>query len=205
MTTSTPRGTYHHGDLRRAMIAEAIRLIEAEGLEKVTLREVARRLGVSSGAPFRHVPSRMALLTLVAEEAMERLQAEIAAALEGVSAPLERFRATGHGFLRWAIRNPAHFQVISARGLIDFEGSGLRRANDVLRAMMADQLAEAAAQGMLGDAPEQVLITGRALAYGLARMHLDGQFPSWGLDPAAAEQVAIAAIDRYIDLVTVRP
>ena len=53
---------YHHGDLRRALLDATVQLIEEQGLEAVSVREVARRTGVSPGAPFRHFPSRTALL-----------------------------------------------------------------------------------------------------------------------------------------------
>ena len=58
---------YHQGDLRQALIAAAIGLTEEQGLEAVSVRALARRIGVSPGAPFRHFQSRTALLTAVAE------------------------------------------------------------------------------------------------------------------------------------------
>ena len=87
---------YHHGDLRRVLIDAALRLAQEGGLEAVSVREAARRAGVSPGAPFRHFPSRDALMTAVAEEAQRRFRAELEAALAPVPAddPLARFRAT---------------------------------------------------------------------------------------------------------------
>ena len=62
---------YHHGSLVEALIAATIDIIEARGVEHVSVREVARRAGVSSGAPFRHFATKTALLTAVGEQAME--------------------------------------------------------------------------------------------------------------------------------------
>src|SRR6202451_3555764 len=86
---------YHHGDLRRVLIEAALKLAEEGGPEAISVREAARRAGVSPGAPFRHFDSRAALMTAVAEEAQRRFRAEIDAALKEASAadPLERFRA----------------------------------------------------------------------------------------------------------------
>src|SRR3954454_4758668 len=100
---------YHHGDLRRVLIDAALQLVGEGGVAAVSVREAARRAGVSPGAPFRHFASRDALMTAVAEEAQRRFRAEIEAALADVPADdhLRRFRSFGLAYLRWAIRNPA--------------------------------------------------------------------------------------------------
>lgn len=192
---------YHHGDLRRALLDATVQLIEEQGLEAVSVREVARRTGVSPGAPFRHFPSRTALLTAVAEVAQERLVQAVQESLrnEAQTDPLQRFRAIGRGFLRWAFANPTHFQVISSRAVIEYERPSLRERNDGLRATMNALLTQAAANGALrpGEVNRHVL-AGRALVYGLARMHIDGQFPSWGVDGANALEESIAILDQFI-------
>src|SRR6201996_8080690 len=88
---------YHHGDLRRVLIDAALKLAEEGGPEAVSVREAARRAGVSPGAPFRHFESRSALMTAVAEEAQRRFRTGIEAALKDApaNAPLKRFRAFG--------------------------------------------------------------------------------------------------------------
>jgi AcrR family transcriptional regulator len=196
------RARYHHGRLRAAMIEATVALIEEVGPSQVTVREAARRAGVSSGAPFRHFPSRTALMTAVAEEAMRRFLAEIAAALAeaGDAAPLVRFRALGVAFLRWAVRNPTHFRVISDRSLIDFEGSiVLREANAALQGAMTALLTSAREAGELidGDLPD-LMLSARAQVYGLARMASDGQLPQWGVAADAAEARLTAAMDLYV-------
>ncbi|MFZ2156862.1 MAG: helix-turn-helix domain-containing protein, partial [Bradyrhizobium sp.] len=76
-----PPKPYHHGDLKRVLVEAALELAEAGGPEAVSVREAARRAGVSPGAPFRHFPSRDALMAAVAAEAQRRFRAEIDAAL----------------------------------------------------------------------------------------------------------------------------
>ena len=114
---------YHHGDLRRVLIDAALQLVGEGGAEAVSVREAARRAGVSPGAPFRHFPSRDALMQAVAEEAQRRFRAEIEAALAGAPAgdPLGRFRCLGLAYLRWAMRNPTHFEIISSRRFFDHD------------------------------------------------------------------------------------
>ena len=193
--------SYHHGDLRRALLDATVQLIEEQGLEAVSVREVARRTGVSPGAPFRHFQNRTALLTAVAEVAQERLVQAVGESLGDAEKanPLQKFRAIGIGFLRWAFTNPTHFQVISGRASIEFDRPTLRDSNDGLRATMNQLLSAAATEGLLrpGDVSRYVL-GGRALVYGLARMHTDGQFPSWGVDSADSLNESIAVLDQFI-------
>src|SRR5215813_1054506 len=102
------RTRYHHGNLRAALIEATERLIEESGPESVTVREAARRAGVSSGAPFRHFPNRTALMTAVAEQAMTRLLAEVDRALKRTAGadPVTRCAAFGEAYFRWVVRNP---------------------------------------------------------------------------------------------------
>src|SRR5438105_14870659 len=88
---------YHHGDLRRVLIDAALQLVGEGGADAVSVREAARRAGVSPGAPFRHFPSRDALMNAVAEEAQRRFRAESERALAEVPVgdPLARFRRLG--------------------------------------------------------------------------------------------------------------
>jgi len=194
---------YHHGDLRRVLIEAALTLVEQGGPDTVSVREAARRAGVSPGAPFRHFPSRAALLTAVAEEAQRRFRAEIETAIQAVPAgdPLARFRALGVAYLRWALRNPAHFEVISTARYFDHDAApDLRRDNAELIAMTEQALADAFAQGQLRAADLHLVQTaGRALVYGFARMNIDGHFPRWGVAADEAAQTAEAIVDLFIE------
>jgi AcrR family transcriptional regulator len=169
----------------------------------VSVREAARRAGVSPGAPFRHFPSRDALMNAVAEEAQRRFRAEIEAALAQAPSgdPLARFRCLGLAYLRWAIRNPTYFEVISSGRVFAHDKAGeLSRDNAELIGMTEAILADAASQGQLRSADlKRVQIAGRALVYGFARMNIDGHFPRWGVAEAEAERTAEAILDLFID------
>jgi AcrR family transcriptional regulator len=194
---------YHHGDLRRVLIDAALRLAEEGGAEQVSVREAARRAGVSPGAPFRHFETRDALMTAVAEEAQRRFRAEIETALAEAAAgdPLSGFRTLGLAYLRWAMRNPAHFEIISTARYFDHDGAAeLSRDNAELIAMTERLLAEAFAQGQLRSADlKTVQIAGRALVYGFARMNLDGHLPRWGVAEDDIGRTAEALLDLFID------
>jgi AcrR family transcriptional regulator len=197
-----PPKPYHHGDLRRVLIEAALGLVEEGGAESLSVREVARRAGVSPGAPFRHFQSRDALIAAVAGEAQRRFRAEIDAALSEAPAadPLARFRCFGLAYLRWAMRNPTHFEIISSARTFDHDrATELSRDNAELIGATERLLAEAFAQGQLRAAdPKNVQIAGRALVYGFARMNIDGHFPRWGIAEADAERTAEAVVDLFI-------
>ncbi|HLG83528.1 MAG TPA: TetR/AcrR family transcriptional regulator [Bradyrhizobium sp.] len=193
---------YHHGDLKRVLVDAALVLAAEGGPEEVSVREAARRAGVSPAAPFRHFESREALMSAVAEEAQRRFRAEIARAMEDAPAddPLARFRKLGLAYLRWAMRNPAHFAIISSRAHFDHDASvEVSRDNAELIALAGDLLAEAAAKGQLR--PLDLVtarIAARALVYGFARMHIDGHFPRWGVAEADVERTAEAVLDLFV-------
>ena len=199
---------YHHGNLRAALLEAAVHLAEEGGPENVSVREVAKRVGVSPGAPFRHFSSKTALMTAVAEDAMSRFRAEITVAVEAVADgdALGRYAAVGFAFLRWAVQNPTHFQIISTRSLIDWSSSqALQRDNEAIRALMEEALLTAQQDGLLrsGDLAE-AQIAGRALVYGLARMYIDGHFAQWGVEGERAEQTAQNALKFFIALMADR-
>jgi AcrR family transcriptional regulator len=103
---------YHHGDLRRALINAALRLVEEQGAAAVTLREVARMAGVSHQAPYRHFADRTALLGAVAEEGFLALYAEVVEKTRKVPDALSRLHAIGATYVLFAVAHRAHFRVM---------------------------------------------------------------------------------------------
>lgn len=108
-----PRDGYHHGDLRRALLDAARRVLAEAGPEGCSLREVARRAGVSHAAPYHHFSSREALLGALAAEgyqALDRAMAEAQAAAP--SDPAAQLVAVGMGYFLLAQRQPALFRLM---------------------------------------------------------------------------------------------
>ena len=98
---------YHHGNLREALLEQAERTLRERGVEALSLRELAREVGVSHGAPRRHFPDRQALLDALAEAGFERLGAELRAAADGAGEDFEpRLRATAAAYVRFATARP---------------------------------------------------------------------------------------------------
>jgi AcrR family transcriptional regulator len=99
--------TYHHGDLRAAVLAAAGKLIEDEGLASLSVREAARRAGVSHNAPYRHFPDREALLTALAADGIAALDK----VLNGKSG-----RELGEAYVRFALAHPQRFRLMFMKG-----------------------------------------------------------------------------------------
>ena len=99
--------TYHHGDLRAAVLEAAGRLIEKEGLASLSVREAARRAGVSHNAPYRHFPDREALLAALAADGFAALDK----VLNGKSG-----RELGETYVRFALEHPQRFRLMFMKG-----------------------------------------------------------------------------------------
>lgn len=125
------RVTYHHGDLRPALIAAALGLIREVGAEGFTLREVARRSGVSHTAPYRHFRDKEDLTAAIAEEGFGMLGKEMRAASEAGGTPRERLLRAGRSYVAFALRRPAHFRVMFGTDLDPKRHPDARKAADL--------------------------------------------------------------------------
>jgi AcrR family transcriptional regulator len=111
------------GDLPAELRAAAADVIEEQGLGAFSLREVARRAGVSHAAPGYHFGDTCGLLTSLAVEGFELLAAEMIESLRGVDDPVEQLTRIGKAYVRVAVARPAHFEVIFRGDVIDDEAT----------------------------------------------------------------------------------
>ncbi|MEU3834767.1 TetR/AcrR family transcriptional regulator [Streptomyces microflavus] len=178
-SSSEPERTYHHGDLRRAILSAALDAIAAEGPAALSLRDLARRAGVSHAAPAHHFKDRTGLLTAVAAEGY----ALFADALAGAPDLRER----GVAYVRFAATHPAHFQVMFQPNLYRADDPDLlsaqARATDALRAGVADL-----PPGGRGEDDRLAGVAAWSLAHGFATLLLSGNLADAleGRDPEEA-------------------
>ena len=111
-TTHDKPGTYHHGDLRAALIEAGLQELEATGTEAFSLRKVARRAGVSHAAPAHHFGDVTGLLTALAAEGFRRFVVAMETRQATAESKREKLLASGLGYLDFAIDSPALFRLI---------------------------------------------------------------------------------------------
>jgi AcrR family transcriptional regulator len=147
--TSRP---YHHGNLARALIEAALALLDETQDWAFSLREVARRAGVSHNAPYKHFPEKRDLLAAVAARGFEALAERMLASLKGVTGALAQLNACGRAFVAQGIANPALYRLMFSAALTDPEaGRPLieKVAAAKPRAIFDATLAEAVQSGAL--------------------------------------------------------
>ena len=203
---SQPKKPYHHGDLRRALLDAALGMLgEPGGAGLLTLREVARRAGVSHAAPYRHFPSKEALLAEVAEEGFRRLTEEMLHHAQPVEAdPLQRHLAIGVGYVAFAAKYPAHFQVMFGMELT-FEHAGLMEAGNRAFGTLLESITRCQAAGVLRPGnPMELAVANWGLVHGLAQLNIHGRLGFTGL-PQGLDGLTRLALKDLLEGTIVRP
>lgn len=175
---------YHHGDLRRALIDTALQLVTEEQDWTFSLREVARRAGVSNRAPYNHFPEKLDLLAAVAAVGFERLRDGMLRAMAGIDAPEALLVAICRTYIHLGLENPALYRLMFGPALSD--------AGAADRPQLA-RLAGAQARGVL----EEVILRGaRSGAFAVSpNNHQDvalASLSAW----SAAHGLTMLAIDN---------
>jgi AcrR family transcriptional regulator len=171
---------YHHGDLRRALVDASVELIAESGSGALTLREAARRAGVSHTAPYRHFRDKADLMAAVAGEGFAELRRRMEAAAGRARGAREKLRAMGRAYIEFAVEQTAHFRVMFGEplnpSLYPLE------AEEASRALAALVKTIDACQGA-GDIPRGDPVAAARVAWsmvhGVASLATSGQFPGW--------------------------
>jgi AcrR family transcriptional regulator len=197
--TAAPERSYHHGDLRQALLAAAEAVIAERGVDGFSLRETARRAGVSPAAPAHHFGDARGLLTALATEAFRQFGAALAAADVGRDRKA-RIHSQGRAYVRFALQEAAKFDLMWRYGVIDRENPDLAEASR--RAFQV--LDEAVRPGVVRSPPRDpsvaASIAAWSLVHGFARLALDGVF---GTAPEEAEEAAeelLPLVLRHLDV-----
>lgn len=185
--TPGPVDGYHHGALREALVEAAEALLREQGLEAFTLRECARRAGVSHAAPAHHFGDARGLLSACAAQGLERMadsmQAYATRVPEGGAAA--RLRAVGQAYIDFALANRALFQLMFRRDRLNPDDDALRaaglRTGNALREAIDALLAE---RGLPADERGQRILLAWSIVHGYTTLVIERQTGElFGLDP----------------------
>lgn len=188
------RRSYHHGDLREAVLLEAERIVADEGESSVTVRAVARALGVTHTAVHHHYPTRLALLADVASVGYGKLGAFLAASAASQRGALEALQAIGVGYVVFAFENPGLFRLMFSGDLAAFrEDSALALAAADAFSVFSNALDTAFPQRL---DPELNATAAWALVHGLSVLILDQQIPHQPGSRAEVERLVRAVLDQ---------
>ncbi|WP_162299265.1 TetR/AcrR family transcriptional regulator [Microvirga ossetica] len=189
---------YHHGDLRRALLASAEMVLAERGVEGFTLRECARRAGVSHAAPAHHFGDVTGLLTALAALGFETLTAAMREARVGIENPTERLRAIGRGYVAFARDYPERFRLTFDWHRLNHEDPVLRAAGEAAFGELETAIrlvAGAADEPLEGDLLADLVHTW-SLVHGFSHLLLAGQLDHTGAGERAITDLLESVIRR---------
>jgi len=169
--------SYHHGNLRKALLDAGVALIGEVGPKGFTIREVARRAGVSHNAPYRHFRDKDELLEAIALEGFERLTAAMKKRSAAGAKAAERLMLCGCGYVDFALRWPHHFLVmfdLPSRGLPKHDTVGENAFQTLLGFIIESQKEGALPEGD----PHPLALMAWSIVHGIAKLAISGNLPS---------------------------
>jgi AcrR family transcriptional regulator len=189
------QGRFHHGNLRQALIDGALLILAKEGAEAITLREVARRAGVTHAAPYRHFDGKEALLAAVAEEGFMQLKRDMENAAG--NDPLDRLHRYGEAYIRFALKNPAHYRLMYGPEFAHRAAHpALQEASRQAFSLLIGAVRDAVAQKQVeeGD-PIHIALATWSTVHGLSLLIMDRQLDDAGVGKAQLESAIHFALE----------
>lgn len=204
---STKKGSYHHGDLREALLQASRELIDEGGVQALSLRKAARKAGVSSGAPYHHFGSRQELLAALATEGFQMLGELMDQATEAADpTPIAQLEACGRSYVRFAREHTAYFRVMFRPELAAPESypGDTRPGEAVFERLVGRVIAvQEAGQAPPGD-PEALILLAWSVAHGLSSLMVDGPLcvateePMLEMDPEVMGDAVMRAFSAVL-------
>jgi AcrR family transcriptional regulator len=199
------RRGYHHGDLARALLDEAGRALREGGPDALSLRALARALGVDAAAPYRHYASKEVLLAALAQEGFAALARAMEEAWARGGEPLQRFRRLGEAYVLFALEDGARFRLMfgplgSGPGALPRE-PGASASGRTPYALLEAGLEELGAAGLARTPVRRHVLPAWSAVHGLALLLVEG--PLRGTPLAQARRQARAVCD--VVLAGIRP
>tara|TARA_R110000772_G_scaffold62593_2_gene140656 strand:+ start:567 stop:1172 length:606 start_codon:yes stop_codon:yes gene_type:complete len=185
------KGGYHHGDLRVALITTGLKKLEEGSAESLSLREIAREIGVSATAIYRHFPDKESLLSALAAEGMAQLAREQKTA--GKAGGKEGFAEMGRAYVRFAMNNPALFRLVFS-SLPAAGDPNCANPEDSPGGLLRQSITELAGPKASDAQRKAGVLRAWALVHGLAMLILSGQIAPKDIDQLINEVVSVGSL-----------
>lgn len=190
--------THHHGSLREALLAEAERVIDSEGLDALSLRSISKAVGVTHAAPANHFGDLPGLLSELAADGMRRLTARQTAAMEEAGPGLrDRAHAVARAYFSFAVEHPGLVTLMSRSNRLYVDRPSIKEADALARRLVDDIAAENQREKNIDPVRALAERTAlRALIHGYSMLYLDGR-----LGPTLATLPEDYTPERFFDVV----
>jgi AcrR family transcriptional regulator len=202
LQTIDTKKPYHHGDLRDAILIRAAEIIGDQGIEALSLRAIARDLGVSHGAPNRHFQSKAELLSALGATAWYEARTATLNKAEALDTdnPHIRLNAMGRGYLEWALNNPALFSVLLHPDVARYANDALREAQQKFEQIIYSVVVETQAHGRYPDIdPQELSLYTTSVPYGIAAL-LRNPLTKGRTDAAGQKQLIADLIELVVPI-----
>ena len=193
--------TYHHGDLKNALIQAGVEILSKEGVGGLSLRKVAQRAGVSHNAPYSHFPDKQSLIAAISTEGFKQLYDEVEIAiLSHPDDPKRQLQDGASAYLRFAMNHTDTFKIMFSSALkkekdypafVEISHRAFGRVVDIVRACQE--------AGLLRPAPpELTAITVWGQIHGIVSLMLEGQISHTVLDQSEIHDIILFSIDQIL-------
>jgi len=181
---------YHHGNLRAALLTQAERIVRERGVQELSLRELAREVGVSHAAPRRHFPDRQALLDALTEAGFDRLGSELRTAVDDAGPAFSaQLRAAAVAYVRFATRDASLLELMFA-GKHQEQSGALHEASAQAFSVLLELIERGQAEGVLDRGePERVGLVLFATIQGIAALVTGGLVRAEQIDDLVADAI----------------
>lgn len=176
MKKTKSNSPYHHGDLKKALVNSGVAILAEKGIKNLSLRESARRAGVSHTAPYRHFEDKDALLAAIAEEGFQLLIYKLKLAIAKYpNNPLQRHSAIGEAYVQFAVENPNHLQVMFGNVFKDYKKyPNLKQVSEQSFALLVETIKDCQKAGVMkkSNAVQLALVAWSAI-HGLSMLTIE--------------------------------
>ncbi len=194
-----PRKPYHHGNLRQALVAATLKLIEEKGPLGFTLAEAARAAGVSAAAPYRHFRGRDELIEEVAQQGFVMFADRLERAWnDGRPSALSAFMATGRAYLDFARENPGHYMAMFESGVSIAGNPDLARAGDRAMSVLVHAAERLAAHLPADRRPPATMVANHVWAFSHGVVELFARGRPGGRAPYSADEMLESGTAIYL-------